>query len=161
MIFTKALKYEDIIKNIDIDNDVITIIGCETCVRVAGSGGEEKMKELAMKLRSEGYNVKDGFMVPSSCTPKVLYAQLSKDVNTIISMACSAGTSNVIRCFPEYKVIETTENIGLMITDTDKNIIKVTMPYESHEDELGMEYECCTGNKKDNNYGLLVLEVEK
>ncbi|MDD2402495.1 MAG: hypothetical protein PHI90_09400, partial [Clostridia bacterium] len=161
MIFTKALKYEDIKKGLDKDNDIITIIGCETCVRVAGSGGEEKMKELALKLRSDGYNVKDGFMVPTACTPKISFAKLSKDVNTIVSLACSAGSSNLERSYPEYKIIETTEDIGLMITNTDKNIIKVTMPYEGHEDEAGKEYDFYTGNKRDNDNELLFSEVRK
>ncbi len=160
MIFTKALKYEDIKKNLDIENDVITIIGCETCARVAGSGGEEKMKVLAMKLRSEGYNVKDGYMVPTVCTPKIFFAKLNKDVNTIISLACSAGSSNLERSYSEYKIIESTEDIGLMVTDTDKEIIKVTMPYSGHKNELGNEYDFYTGNKRENNNGLPIWEVK-
>lgn len=161
MIFTKALKYENIKKNIDKNKDVITIIGCETCVRVAGSGGEEKMKELAIKLLNDGYNVKDGFMIPTVCTPKIMYAKLSKDINTIISLACSAGCSNLERTYPGYKIIETTEDIGLMVTDTDKNIIKITIPYKNNEDEVGKEYEVITGIKKNNDNNLLKMEVEK
>lgn len=161
MIFTKALKYEDIKKNLDKDSDIITIIGCETCVRVAGSGGQEKMKELAINLRNEGYNVLDGFMVPSACTPKIFLAKLNKDVNTIISLACCAGTSNLERCYSGYKIIETTEDIGLMVTDTDKEIIKVTMPYENHKDEIGNEYDFYTGNKRTSGNELLKVEVEK
>lgn len=161
MIFTKALKYEDIKKNIDKDNDVITIVGCETCVRVAGSGGEEKMKELAMSLRGEGYNVKDGFMVPTACNPKLFYAKLSKDVNTVISLACNAGFSNMERIFEECKIIEAIEDVGLMVTDTDKRIIKITMPYKNSEDKIGKEYETITGNKKDSDKGLPIMEVEK
>lgn len=159
MIFTKALKYEDITKNIDKDNDIITMIGCETCVRVAGSGGQEKMRELAMKLRNDGYNVKDGYMVPSACTPKVYFAKLDEDVNTIISLACSAGNFNLERIYPDYKVIATIKDIGLMVTDTDKNIIKVTMPYADSENEIGKEYETITGNRNDNDSGLPIMEV--
>lgn len=161
MIFTKSLKYEDIKNNLNKDTDIISIIGCETCVRTSGSGGQEKMRELALKLREDGYAVKDGFMVPSACTPKVTFAKLNKDINTIISLACSAGTSNIERYFSEYKIIETTEDIGLMITDSDKKTIKVTMPYKGHEDEASKEYELYTGNKKDTANELPILEVEK
>ncbi|MGI6588564.1 MAG: hypothetical protein ACOX2N_07335 [Peptococcia bacterium] len=161
MIFTKALKYEDIKKELDKEHDIITIFGCETCVRVAGSGGEEKMKELALKLRSEGFQVVDGFMIPAVCTPKIFLAKLNKDVNTLIALACSAGFANLQRSYPEYKVVETTENIGLMVTDTEKNIIKVTIPYKNHEDEVGQEYDCETGKKRKSKQGLPIMEVEK
>jgi hypothetical protein len=158
MIFTKALPYNDIKQKLD-KNDVITIIGCETCVRAAGCGGKEKMRELALKLRKDGFNVIDGFMVPTVCTPKVLFAKLNKNVNTVISLACSAGMSNIQRYFSNYKIIETTADIGLMVTDSDKNVLKVTMPYQDYKNEQGKEYTLCTGEKADSNK-LLVMEAE-
>lgn len=161
MIFTKALKYEDIKKELDKAHDIITIIGCETCVRVAGSGGEEKMKELAMKLRSEGFKVRDGFMIPSVCTPKIFLAKLGEDVNTLLSLACSAGFSNLQRSYSEYKIVETTEDIGLMVTDSDKKMIKVTIPYAKHVDEAGQEYDFETGKKRNSNSGLPIMEVDE
>jgi hypothetical protein len=159
MIFTKALPYNDIKQNLD-KKDVITIIGCETCVRASGCGGEEKMKELALQLRKDGYNVVDGYMVPGSCSPKVLFAKLGKNINTIISLACSAGMSNILRYYPKYKVVATTVDVGLMVSDSDKKSLKVTMPFENHEDEQGNEYELCTGEKMVPNH-LLNKEVGK
>jgi len=161
MIFTKALPYKDIKDNLDKESDVITIIGCPSCVRVSGSGGEEKMRELALKLRKDGFNVKDGFMVPSACTPKVLFARIGRDVNTVLSLACSAGTSNIRRFFLKHKIVETTEDIGLMVTDSDKKILKVTMPYQNHEGETGKEYVVCTGEKRAVDNGLPITEVGK
>lgn len=161
MIFAKALPYEDIKKNLDKDNDVITIIGCQSCVRASGCGGEEKMRELALKLREDKFNVKDGFMVPSVCTPKVLYAKLGGKINTIIALTCSAGTSNIQRYFSNYKIVESTKDIGLMVSDSDKKILKVTMPYQYSENELGKEYGLCTGEKMDSNNKLLAMEVGK
>ncbi|MGD9155252.1 MAG: hypothetical protein PVG90_07115 [Bacillota bacterium] len=159
MIFTKALPYNEIRRNLD-KNDVITIIGCQSCVRASGCGGAEKMKELALKLRKDGYNVIDGFMVPSSCTPKVLFAKLGKNVNTIISLACSAGMSNIQRYFANYKIIATTMDVGLMVSDSDQKVLKVTMPYQKYQTEQGKEYELCTGEKIDS-HKLLMMEAEK
>lgn len=159
MIFTKALPYNDIKRNLNKD-DVITIIGCESCVRASGCGGEEKMKELALKLRKDGYNVVDGYMVPSSCTPKVLFAKLGKNVNTIISLACSAGMSNIKRFYSNYKIVKTTTDIGLMVTDSDMKVLRVTMPYQGYENEQGKEYGLCTGETTNSNK-LLVMEAEK
>lgn len=159
MIFTKALPYNDIKRKLD-KSDVITIIGCESCVRVSGCGGEEKMQELALKLRKDGYNVVDGYMVPSSCTPKLLFAKLGKNINTIISLACSAGLSNIKRYYSNYKIVETTTDIGLMVTDSDQKILKVTMPYQEHKNERGNEYGLCTGKAMDSKK-LLIMEAEK
>ncbi len=159
MIFTKALEYEDIRKNIDKDNDVITIIGCETCVRVAGSGGQEKMKELAMQLMSDGYNVKDGFMVPTACTPKIFLAKLGRDVNTILSLACEAGSANLERSYPEYKVVQTIKDVGLMVADTDKEVLKVTMPYKGSENETGREFKAFIGDRNENDNSLPIMEM--
>jgi hypothetical protein len=161
MIFTKPLKYEDITKNLDKYNDIISLIGCKTCVRVAGTGGSEVMKKLALKLRKDGFNVKDGFLVPTACNPKLLFAKLGKDINTIISLTCSAGSSNITRNYPEYKLVQTSEDAGLMVTDTDKNIIKITMPYENFNDKSGFEYETLTGNKTESNNNLPIMEVGK
>lgn len=159
MIFTKALPYDTIKQNLKKD-DVITIIGCQTCVRTSGSGGEERMRKLALRLRKDGFNVIDGFMVPTACTPKVLFAKLKPNVNTIISLACSAGLSNVQRYFSNYKIVETTEDVGLMVTDSDKKVLKVTMPYQGYQKEEGKEYILCTGEQADSNQ-LFVMEAEK
>lgn len=161
MIFTKSLKYEDIIKKLDKENDIISLVGCETCVRVAGTGGSEVMKTLAMKLRKDGYNVKDGFLVPTACNPKLMFAKPAKDTNTIVSLACSAGSSNILRIFPECKMVETSEDAGLMITDTDKKVIKITMPYEKFEDETGFEFEELTGEKLADNDNLDIMKNNK
>ena len=160
MIFTKSLEIEDIKKNLDKDNDVIAIIGCETCVRVCGVGGDEKMKELAMSLRSDGYNVKEGFMVPTACTPKIFLAKPDRSINTILSLACSAGTSNLERELPQYKIVRTAEDVGLMIHDSETEVITVTMPYGEHKDELGNEYEAHTGRARNNQKTRTKVGVE-
>jgi hypothetical protein len=157
MIFTKALPYEQIKASLSKD-DRIMIIGCESCVRASGCGGAEKMKELALRLRKDGYQVIDGYMVPGSCSPKVLFAKPGKSINTIISLACSAGGANIRRYYPGYKIVETTRDIGLMVTDSEKKVLKVTMPYRGSEDEKDNEYGLCTGEKRETKQ-LLVTEA--
>jgi hypothetical protein len=159
MIFTKTLEYEDIRKNLDKDNDVITMIGCETCVRVAGSGGQERMKDLALQLRSDGYNVKDGFMVPTACTPKIFLATIGRDVNTILSLACEAGSANLERSYPECKLVKTIKDVGLMITDTDKEVLQVTLPYEGNDNEAGKEFQLFTGERNENGNSQSIMKM--
>ncbi|PVX27837.1 MAG: hypothetical protein CW716_00190, partial [Candidatus Bathyarchaeum sp.] len=67
------------------------------------------------------------------------------DANTIIVLSCSAGWSCFTRNYPDKKVLQVTEDIGLVITDADREIFKVVMPYKGHESELGKEYRTNTG----------------
>lgn len=141
MIFSNSLDYEAITNQLDKENDVITIIGCNTCIRVSGAGGPDKMKALALQLKKDGYNVKDGFMLPIACMePYLATAKLAHEVNTIVVLACTAGVSNIKRNYPHLKVVETVDNIGLIVADTNKGVLKIAMPYEKHQHKLGEEY---------------------
>ena len=160
MIFTKAISYEYIQKELDKENDIISLVGCETCVRVAGSGGQVRMKKLAMQLREDGFNVKDGFLVPTACTPKLGFAKVGSDINTILSMGCSAGTSNIKRFFPGCKVVETTVDVGLMIEDAKKETLEITIPYDDYKEELGQLFEPFTGVRKNSEGELPTKEAK-
>mgnify|MGYP000892627333 CR=1 FL=1 len=148
MIMTKSLKYEDITGRLEKNKDIITIIGCNTCIRVGGAGGPEKMKELAMRLRKDGYKVKDGFMLPDACMePYLATVKLSPEVNTVICLSCTAGSANVRRNYPGLKVIDTVDDIGLMIGDANKGVLKLQNPYKKYEHLKGNEYEMCSDGK--------------
>lgn len=141
MIFSKSLPYEDIVKNLDKEKDSITIVGCNTCIRVAGAGGPEKMKEMAQRLKKDGYNVKDGYMLPIACMePYLMTAKFRPDVNTIVALCCTAGALNIKRNYPSMKVVETVDHVGLMVADANKGALKIAMPYEKYLGDLGKEY---------------------
>lgn len=161
MIFTKALSYKEIINNIDKEQDIISLVGCETCVRVAGVGGEDKVRTLALKLKEDGYNVLDGYMIPACCTPKVYFAKMDPRVTTVISVACNAGTNNLKRFYGHLKVIDVAQDIGLMVDNTDDHILQITMPFKKGSDELGKEYKSGTGEKLPTNDNLFGKEVTK
>lgn len=160
MIFIKGRSYEEITKQLDRD-DVITLIGCQSCARSSGVSETDKMRELAFRLRADGYQVKDGYAISDICTPKVLHAKLGKETNAVIALSCSAGVANLKRCFPGAKIVETTEDIGLAVTDTDKKVLRVTLPYESNKNERGKEYRLLTGEKLKSDDNLFAAEVEK
>jgi len=160
MIFTKTLTYDEIKNNLNKD-DVIAIIGCSSCARIAGSGGENQMKDLAMHLRGEGFNVKEGFSINTLCTPKVLQAKLNGKVNTVITLSCSAGNSNVIQLFSNQKVVNGCSDVGLMSANRKEETVKVAMPYAGYEDTKGKTYKMFTGEMVDNNLVGKDGEVEK
>ncbi len=146
MIFAKIEPYEEIIKKLDKKEDKIAIISCNTCARTCGNGGLNKLNELGLRLIRDGYYVTDEAIVLYACSePMLREAKLDLEANTIIVLSCSAGWSCFKRNFPDKKVLKVTEDIGLVLTDTDKEIFKVVMPYKSHEFEMGKEYRINTG----------------
>lgn len=146
MIFSKIESYEDIIKKLDKKEDKIAIISCNTCARTCGNGGINKLNELGFRLIRDGYNVSDEAVVLYACSEPILReAKLKLDANTIIVLSCSAGWSCFTRNYPDKKVLQVTEDIGLVITDNDREIFKVVMPYKGHESEMGKEYRINTG----------------
>jgi len=146
MIFSKIESYEDIIKKLDKKDDKIAIISCNTCARTCGNGGLNKLNELGLRLIRDGYYVTDEAVVLYACSePMLREAKLDLEANTIIVLSCSAGWSCFTRNFPDKKVLKVTEDIGLVLTDTDKEIFKVVMPYKNHESEMGKEYRVNTG----------------
>lgn len=144
MIFTETLTYDEIKKHLNKD-DVIAIIGCSSCARLSGTGGEEKMKDLAMHLRGEGFNVKEGFSINTVCTPKVLQAKLNPKVDTVITLSCSAGNSNATQIFAEYKVVSGCSDVGLMTANKNEETVKVAMPYDNYKETKGNTYKMFTG----------------
>ena len=146
MIFSKIESYEDIIKKLDKKEDKIAIISCNTCARTCGNGGINKLNELGFRLIRDGYNVSDEAVVLYACSEPILReAKLNLDANTILVLSCSAGWSCFTRNYPDKKVLQVTEDIGLVITDADREIFKVVMPYKGHEAEQGKEYRTNTG----------------
>jgi len=117
MIGTRATKYDKIKGQLE-PGDNITIISCNTCVRLATTGGEEKMKELALKLRGEGFNVIDGFLITYPCDDSYYEnIRLSPNVNTIIMLSCSSGYANAQYHYPDVKIIQAVENRGVVINE--------------------------------------------
>ncbi len=146
MIFTKSLNYEDIKKQLSKD-DVISVIGCSSCARVAGTGTSEQIAKLAKALKSDGYNIVDGYWINTVCTPKVYQAKLNKEVNTVITMSCSAGFANVKHIYPDLKVVTSCDDVGLMEANTKQGTIKIAMAYDGYEDKKGSVFEMYTGNE--------------
>ena len=146
MIYSKIEPYEEIIKKLDKKEDKIAIISCNTCARTCGNGGLNKLNELGLRLIRDGYNVTDEAVILYACSEPILReAKLDLEANTIIVLSCSAGWACFTRNFADKKVVKVTEDIGLVMTDTDKEIFKVVMPCKNHESELGKEYRINTG----------------
>lgn len=150
MIFSKVLPYNDIVKQLNSQKPEIAIISCNGCARVCGSGGLKGAENLRFKLIRDGYKVTDVIVVLYACSETSIRElkrkiKLTPEVETIISLACSAGWACISRNFPDKKVINATEDAGLMIIDKEKNVFKLTIPRKKFEHQAGSEYKIGTG----------------
>jgi len=149
MIFSRVLPYEDVVKQLN-KQDSIAIISCNGCARTCGSGGLRGANKLRFRLISDGYKVTDVIVVLYACSEPSLRelkrkVKLDSEVNVIISLACSAGWACITRAFPDKKVINATEDVGLMVIDTDEGTFELTTPYRKYEQQVGSEYKVGTG----------------
>lgn len=148
---TQAVPYETIKKKLKRD-DRIAVITCNTCPRFCGSGGVQKMEQLASRLRGDGFVVTDQLVLTAVCiNDYVMNARLSGGLTAAVVLACEAGWSSVKQRFTDKNVIRGTETLGLVIADREKGVEKLMMPYEKHKDKQGNEYRLLTGELQDKN----------
>ena len=115
---TRALKLDVIKEHLDKNADTITLISCNTCVRLAKTGGRQKMAQLAEKLREEGYQVRDGFLVTVPCWDHCMEnVKIQPDINTIIVLGCSCAYANIKTHFPDRKIVSAIMDRGTVVQD--------------------------------------------
>jgi len=120
MIITKKRPYLEIKKQLK-KKDKIGIVSCNACARMCETGGEEEMKELAEKLKKDGFSVVDMDLIGIACD----FDQLEKDKlkgNVQIVLACDSGVYNLKRIFPKHKIISANKTIGIGAYDHKGNI---------------------------------------
>ncbi len=101
----------------------ITIVSCNKCPRICGTGGEEVVKHLRASLEGKGFDVADTFVLAPACNETVT-KQVVKDPqgDTIIVLACAAGNATVKRLFPDKKIVTALDTIGIGSYDENGNI---------------------------------------
>jgi len=120
MIITELKPYGMIKAELE-KNDKIGIVSCNACPRICETGGEPTMKELAERLKKDGYNVVDKDLIGRACD----YDQLKAPEihgNVTIVLACDAGLYNLKKLFPKRKIIAALDTIGLGAYDEKGNL---------------------------------------
>ncbi|RLE27997.1 hypothetical protein DRJ54_07175 [Candidatus Acetothermia bacterium] len=122
MILTEAVSYEELVSRLSRD-DRIALVACNMCVRINDTYNEEKMRELAERLRSDGFSVVEGFLVTMACFELYLPAlRFSREVDTVVVLSCGAGAANISRNLRGMKVIRAAYGTGL---EAGKEMLKV------------------------------------
>jgi len=120
MIVQKTIPYSKIKSKLK-KSDEIGVISCNACARLCNAGGEKKMKELANKLKKDGFNIVDMDLIGTPCDYSLLNkSQLHGNVQVVL--ACEAGVYNLRKLFPKHKIIGANIAIGLGVHDKGKNV---------------------------------------
>ena len=104
--------------------DKIGIVSCNSCARMCETGGKKAMRELAERLKKDGFNVVDTDLIGIACD----FDRLKKDEligDTTIVLACDAGVYNLKKLFPKRKIIVALTTLGLGVWDEKGNITLV------------------------------------
>lgn len=138
MIYIKPLPYKAIREQLK-KTDVISIVDCLSCAQTSGFH-EGRMRELVLRLRADGFHIKDGFSIPSGCSPKALSVRKDDERTVLLALCCSAGYYNLCRYFPECRVIICAEDVGLMTADSEKKEISVVLTDHAYRSSLNEKY---------------------
>ncbi|OYT41382.1 MAG: hypothetical protein B6U78_03040 [Candidatus Aenigmarchaeota archaeon ex4484_224] len=107
----------------------IAILACNGCARFCETGGESYLNELAKRLEENGFEVKIKKLIPLLCDIDLIKREVSeeeiKEVDCIIPLACIAGIYATKKLFPNKKIIEAIDTIGIAIRDERGDIFLV------------------------------------
>jgi len=123
MIITEMKPY-GLIKSKLNKKDQIGIVSCNSCPRICETGGEEKMKEIAGRLKKDGFNVVDMDLIGRACDFDLLKKDELHGTTTIV-LACDAGVYNLHKLFPKRRIIIALNAIGLGAFDHKGNLTLV------------------------------------
>jgi hypothetical protein len=99
----------------------IGIVSCNSCARACETGGKEKMDELALRLRQDGFNVVDTELLPMACNVDAA-RKPNYQAEYLIALACDSGVCTLQSLFPGKVVVPALDTIGLGARDVQGNI---------------------------------------
>ncbi len=125
MIITEAIPYGIIKAELSKYGDKrITIVSCNACARVCGTGGEEVANEMAEKLKKDGFNVASVKVVPVCCNLSVC-KKIDIEGDVVLLLGCDASHFALQQCFPNKTIINGTRTIALGARDDKGRIYEV------------------------------------
>lgn len=99
----------------------IGIISCNSCARVCETGGQERMDEMAERLKKDGFNVVGTELVPMACNLDAVKRR-ENEGDFLVVLACDSGVFTVQSLFPSKIVIPALDTVGLGARDGEGNI---------------------------------------
>lgn len=118
MVITLAKEYDEIKKQLE-KNDKIWVMSCNSCVRVIGTGGEDKMIQLADRLKKDGFQVVGTSLYGTACIKEIVKEKIDPD--TIVMLACDAGVYNIDHILKPNKMVKALSTLGIGVRDLKGN----------------------------------------
>ncbi|MCD6478040.1 MAG: hypothetical protein J7K87_03480 [Candidatus Aenigmarchaeota archaeon] len=106
-------------------DDRISIVSCNECARLCGTGGKEGLEEMKKLLMDNGYNVVDTFLLAPVCDKDLDKRVVKPHGNVILVLACDSGYHNIKILFKDKKVIPALDTIGLGAFDEKGDIFLI------------------------------------
>jgi len=106
-------------------SDKISIVSCNNCARMCGTGGKEGLREMKKKLEENGYKAVDDFVFSPVCDRDLDKKVIKPKGNVILMLACEAGLRNVERLFKSKRVVSALDTIGLGSFDEKGDIFLI------------------------------------
>ena len=106
-------------------NDKISIVSCNDCSRLCGTGGKKGLEEMKKVLEDSGYNVVDTFLLAPVCDKDLDKRIVKPQGNVVLVLACDSGYHNINILFKDKKVIPALDTIGLGAFDEKGDIFMI------------------------------------
>jgi hypothetical protein len=130
-------------------SDRIAVISCNTCVRFCGTGGINRLDQVAERLREDGFSVSDTVLLTAACVRDYTErSRLSSGITKVVALTCDGGWTSLQQALPNVEVIKANETLGIMIVSPSKGVVKLAKSYEKHRPRLGEEFALLTGKPK-------------
>ncbi|RLC39180.1 hypothetical protein DRH27_00365 [Candidatus Falkowbacteria bacterium] len=120
MTITELIPYGIIKSQIKVD-DNIGLVSCNSCVKFCETGGEEKMAEMAERLKKDGYKIVDTDLIGVACDLDQVKKE-TFDGDVIIVFGCDAAVDNIKKLAPDKKVLPALDTIGIGTRDREGNL---------------------------------------
>jgi hypothetical protein len=111
MIVTEQKPFEAVVGGLPANSRVV-VVSCNSCTRIMGTGGKEKMTEFAQRLKDKGFVVEQQVLVPVCCNTEMV-KRITVEAEHIVVLACDAGVYNLRQRFPKKNIVAALETLGI------------------------------------------------
>ena len=106
-------------------SDRISLVVCNTCAKMCGTGGKKGLDEIEEDLKKTGYNVVDSFLSILVCNKNIIKKTIKPKGNIILVLACDAGVYCIKKLCRGKTVIAVLDTVGLGVTGKEGNLFLI------------------------------------
>ncbi len=124
MIVTETKPFGIIKAKLKKDEEV-SIVSCNHCAKLCGTGGKQGLKEMKERLEGEEYTVCDEFVLAPACDKNTSKKIVKPGKSVVLALTCDAGVAIMKQLFKDNKVAPALDTVGLGAYDEEGNIFLI------------------------------------